>query len=198
MISVREVDKSCFALYDSVSQNVNVHSEYRVQRLDSGLGGFLLEEVPVEPYVKDLSQYERACEYEQLFDISRWRFYMAFDGDLPVGALTVAGTTPGLNMLQGRRDACVLWDIRVADAYKHQGVGQRLFDMAAGNARRDGYCQMIIECQNNNVPACRFYHKQGAVLGKVDMYAYYDDPALRDEVQLIWYLDLNGAGRPDE
>lgn len=190
MITFREMDKSCFALYDSVSMNVDVRSEYRVRRPDTGLGGLLLEEVPVTPYVKDLSQYERATEYEQAFDIVSWRFFMAFDGDTPVGALTLAGPTQGLNMLSGRADACVLWDIRVADGYKRRGVGQRLFDMAVAGAKASGCRQMIIECQNNNVPACNFYRKQGAVLGKIDLYAYYSDPAIRDEVQLIWYLDL--------
>lgn len=190
MMTFREMDRSCFALYDSVSMNVEVHSEYRVRLLDGGLGGLLLEEVPVAPLVKDLSQYERATEYETLFDIATWRFFMAFDGETPVGALTLAGPTEHLYMLNGRTDACVLWDIRVADGYKHQGIGQRLFDMALAAARETGYRQMIIECQNNNVPACRFYRKQGAVLGKVDRYAYYDDPMLRNETQLIWYLDL--------
>lgn len=124
----------------------------------------MLEEVRVEPYIKDLSIYERATEYENQFDITNWRFYMAFDGDIPVGAMTVVGETEGLNMLYGRKDACVLWDIRVADAYKHNGIGQKLLDMGVVNAKKDGYQQMIIECQNNNVPACKFYHKQGAVL----------------------------------
>ena len=190
MMTFREMDRSCFTLYDSVSMNVEVHSEYRVRLLDGGLGGLVLEEVPVTPQVKDLSQYERATEYETLFDIATWRFFMAFDGETPVGALTLAGPTEHLYMLNGRTDACVLWDIRVADGYKHRGIGQRLFDMAVAAARETGYRQMIIECQNNNVPACRFYRKQGAVLGKVDRYAYYDDPMLRDETQLIWYLDL--------
>ncbi|WP_160166418.1 hypothetical protein [Clostridium sp. Ade.TY] len=49
---------------------------------------------------------------------------------------------------------------------------------------------MKIECQNNNVNACKFYNKQGAVLSKIDEYAYYEDIEDRDEVQLIWYLDL--------
>ena len=49
---------------------------------------------------------------------------------------------------------------------------------------------MIIECQNNNVAACKFYHKQGAVLSKIDMYAYYSEPEIRDEIQFIWYLDI--------
>ena len=190
MMTFREMDRSCFALYDSVSMNVEVHSEYRVRLLDGGLGGLVLEDVPVAPQVKDLSQYERATEYETLFNIATWRFFMAFDGETPVGALTLAGPTEHLYMLNGRTDACVLWDIRVADGYKHRGIGQRLFDMAVAAARETGYRQMIIECQNNNVPACRFYRKQGAVLGKVDRYAYYDDPMLRDETQLIWYLDL--------
>lgn len=190
MITFREVDKSFFEIYDKVSQNVDVRSEYRIERMNNGLGGFVLEEIPIKPYIKDLSKYERATEYEKEFDITNWRFYMAFEGDIPVGAMTVAGKTKGLNMLYGRNDACVLWDIRVADAYKHTGIGQKLLDMGIANAKKDGYCQMIIECQNNNVAACKFYHKQGAVLSKVDMYAYYHEPEIRNEVQFVWYLDI--------
>lgn len=190
MITYKEVDKSYFELYDKVEMNVPVRSKYIVERIDSGLGGILLKEVEVEPYTKDLSVYERAIEYEKQFDISNWRFYMAFDGDMPIGAMTIAGTTNGMNMLAGRDDACVLWDIRVADAYKHQGVGQKLFDIGLFGAKEDGYRQMIIECQNNNIPACKFYKKQGAVLSKMDMYAYYSEPEIRDEIQFVWYLDI--------
>ncbi|MBW9159119.1 hypothetical protein G9F71_026155 [Clostridium sp. FP2] len=49
---------------------------------------------------------------------------------------------------------------------------------------------MKFECQNNNVPACKFYDKHGAVLRKIDEYAYYNDVDSRDEIQFIWYLDL--------
>ena len=55
---IKETDKSCFPLYDLVSMNVDVRSEYRVSMIDGGLGGLQLEEVPVTPYVKDLSVYE--------------------------------------------------------------------------------------------------------------------------------------------
>ena len=191
MIYVKKTDRSCFEMYDSVSMNVDLKSEYKVKRIDNGLGGFILEEVLVTPYVKDLSVYERATEYEKEFDITHWSFYMAFDDEKPVGAATVAARTDKLYMLAGRDDACVLWDIRVADEYKHQGIGQKLFDLAVKNAKADGYRQMIIECQNNNVPACNFYRKQGALLSKVDMYAYYQEEACRNEVQFLWYLDLN-------
>ena len=198
MVTFREVDPSYFALYDSVPQKVDVRSEFRLTPQDGGLGGLLLTETPVTPCVKDLAQYDRASESARRFDIASWRFWMAFDGEAPVGAATLAGTTAGMHMLSGRTDACVLWDIRVADGYKHQGIGQQLFDMAAAHARQAGYRQMIIECQNNNVPACRFYRKQGAILGKIDAYAYYDDPAIRNEVQFVWYLDLINTEVHDE
>lgn len=187
---IKEMDKNCFALYDQVSQNVDVRSEYRVTRIDNGLGGLVFEEVPVTPYVKDLSKYEIASEYEKMFDISSWRFFMAFDGNTPVGAMTVAGTTKGMDMLGGRTDACVLWDIRVADDYKHKGIGQRMLDMGIAAAKADGYSVMIIECQNNNVTACKFYRKQGALLSKIDMNAYDSEPEVADEVQFVWRLEL--------
>lgn len=83
-ITFREVDKQFFPLYDSVEMHVDVRTVYQLQWVDGGLGGIRLEETPVPPVRKDLSQYERATEYEQHFDVSSWRFFMAFDGETPV------------------------------------------------------------------------------------------------------------------
>lgn len=85
MITYKEVDKSFLKQYDKVEMNVYIQSEYTVERIDNGLGGFILKEVKVKPYIKDLSIYERATEYEKEFDITNWQFYMAFDGKIPVG-----------------------------------------------------------------------------------------------------------------
>ena len=134
MISVKRMDKTCFGMYDTIPMNVDVRTEYQMKRIDNRLG-LIFEEVQVAPYRKDLSVYERAVEYEEKFDIANWYFYMAFDEDKPIGAMTIAGRTPDLNMLSGRDDACVLWDIRVADNYKHQGIGQRLMDIGIEDAR---------------------------------------------------------------
>lgn len=37
MITVKEVDRTYFDLYDRISMNVEVHSIYKLKRLDSGL-----------------------------------------------------------------------------------------------------------------------------------------------------------------
>ena len=73
----------------------------------------------------------------------------------------------------------------------NQGVGQAHFDEAVLWSKEQGFTQMKIECQNNNIPACRFYHKQGAVLGRIDRQAYIKNEDEKNEVQLIWYLDLS-------
>ena len=93
-------------------------------------------------------------------------------------------------MLSNRDDLAVLWDIRVDDAYKRQGVGQTLFDMAVEWSKSQGLKQVKIECQNNNITACKFYRKQGARLCAFDEYAYYNNPECKHETQFIWLVDL--------
>lgn len=192
MITYKQISPAELAEYDRVPMRVRVTTEFRIVKADRGLGGFSLVETPVEPYVKDfcVGDDESVLRWARRFDIRNWAFFLACDGDRPIGAAAVASRTEGVHMLDGRDDLAVLWDIRVAEEYKHRGVGQALFDRAAAWSREQGLVQMKIECQNNNVPAVRFYHKQGAVLGAVDEYAYCSEPELRHEVQLIWYLDL--------
>lgn len=47
MVICKEVDNSYFELYVSVPMNVDVRSEYIVKRMDHGLGGLVLEEIPL-------------------------------------------------------------------------------------------------------------------------------------------------------
>ena len=190
MITYREINKLYFKKYDSIPMIVHVKSIFTLEKIRNGLGGVLLKETPIEEYKKDLGLYEKPLEWEEQFDITNWAFFMAFDEDIPIGAITIVSKTKDVNMLDGRDDMSVLWDIRVDDRCKQQGVGTKLFNMAVEWSKVKGFKQMKIECQNNNVPACKFYHKHGAVLGKIDQYAYYSDVNIRDEVQFIWYLDL--------
>ena len=191
MITYRQVDRTCFPQYDQIPMLVHVSSYYQIEKINRGLGGFHLVETSVEPYIKDFctGDDESVLAWGK-WDLSNWAFFMAFDGEHPVGAATIVTRTKEINMLSGRDDLAVLWDIRVDDAYKQQGIGQTLFDMAVKWSREQGIVQMKIECQNTNVPAVKFYHKQGAVLSAINEYAYYSEPEYRHEAQLIWMLDL--------
>lgn len=190
MITYREIDSSYFDKYEKIPMLVSVKSVLKLEKVENGLGGILLKEISTQEYIKDLGAYEEVAKYGEEFDITNWAFFMAFDNEFPIGAITVVSRTENIKLLDGRDDISVLWDIRVDDRYKQQGVGTKLFNMAAQWSKSRGLKQMKIECQNNNVQACKFYHKQGAVLGKIDEYAYYKHVEDRDEVQFIWYLDL--------
>ena len=194
MIKYKEVDKTYFPQYDSIPMLVHISSYYKVEKINRGLGGFVLVETPTEPFIKDFDDDEPAHNFAsrqaERFDISNWGFFMAFENERAVGGAIVASKTKDVHMLSGRDDLAVLWDIRVDDAYKNQGIGQGLFNMAAEWSRNKGLVQMKIECQNNNVPAVNFYHKQGAVLSAINEYAYHNEPQYRHEVQFIWFLDL--------
>ena len=100
----------------------------------------------------------------------------------------MAFNTPGLTILEGHGESAVLWDIRVSPDARGQGVGSALFQAAEAWAKARGCRQLEIETQNINVPACRFYARQGCVLAAVYRFAY---PDLPDEIQLLWHKDLS-------
>jgi GNAT superfamily N-acetyltransferase len=157
---------------------------------DDRPGRFSLSERRLEgPYEKDYDAIagEGPLHWGHRFDLSQWALFTARFGDRIVGGATVAFDTPGVTMLEGRRDLAVLWDIRVAPDARHQGVGSALFQRVEACAQLHGCRQLEIETQNINVSACRFYERQGCRLQAVHRAAY---PELPEEFQLLWYKDL--------
>ena len=191
---IQEVGPDSLSLFAQIPIAFQVDSILQVERVDGGLGGLVLTERSVErPYVKDYDAQDEEggpTDWPDRFDVSTWGFVLARFEGLPVGSATVAYDTPGLNMLEGRSDLAVLWDIRVHPEYRGQGVGSALLQRAAEWSRERGCSQLKIETQNVNVPACRFYASQGCVLGAIHRYAYTASPDVAHEAMLLCYLLL--------
>jgi GNAT superfamily N-acetyltransferase len=100
----------------------------------------------------------------------------------------IAFDTPHLFMLEGRRDVAALWDLRVHPEFRGVGVGRVLVEAAEAWATQRGCRRLKIETQNVNVRACRFYVRQGYVLGSVNRFAY---DGLPDEAQLVYVKQLD-------
>ena len=152
--------------------------------------GFALSERSLEvPYEKDHDALagEGPLQWGRRLDLSRWAFFTARFANRIVGGATVAFDTPGLAMLEGRRDLAVLWDLRIAPDTRRQGVGSALLQRVEAWAQLHGCRQVKIETQNTNVPACRFYERQGYRLQAIHRAAY---PEFPEEIQLLWYKDL--------
>ena len=189
-INIAEISPERLVEYVKIPSAFEVKTILEVELVEAGLGGMILHEVPVKPYIKDYDAGdELPVDWPKRYDVTKWGFFLAeMDGE-PVGAAAVALDTTGVFMLEARRDLAVLWDIRVHPVAR--GAGIPLFRHAAVWSKRHGCSQMKIETQNVNVAACRFYQRMGARLGEIHRHGYAGIPAVAHEVMLNWYLDLN-------
>jgi GNAT superfamily N-acetyltransferase len=161
-----------------------------VELLDGGVRGVRLAERQLDdPWVKDYDAIAGAgpAAWAHRFDVEHWGLLGAHREDRRIGGAVVAFDTTGLDMLRGRRDLAVLWDIRVQPDHRGAGVGAALFDAACAWARTRRCRALHVETQNTNVPACRFYRRMGCTLASIDRFAYPDLPG---EVQMIWHCSL--------
>lgn len=145
-------------------------------------------------FEKDYDTLSNPLQWPSMFDVSNWGLVSAYDGNRRTGGAIVAFDTPDVDMLEGRCDLAVLWDIRVEPHAQGRGIGAVLFQAAGDWAHSHGARELKIETQNVNVAACRFYRAMGCTLAAVDFNAYPDFP---DEVQLLWRIALPlrcGAG----
>lgn len=192
MITLHEEPLTRLAEHGTVSIHFAVTRVLEVSAEDGGLGGLRLTERALDaPWIKDYDEAGSPRRWAERFDVSRWGLIAAREDGARVGGAVIAFGSDDARMLEGRLDLAVLWDLRVAPEHRGCGVGGQLFRAAARWAEARGCRWLKVETQNINVDACRFYARQGCVLGGVNRFAY---PDLPDEVQLLWYRDLH-AGR---
>src|SRR5437867_1077410 len=129
-MELREESMVALVEYAQISIAFQVDGVLLVSGEKDGLGGFVLAECKLStPYVKDydLIDGEQPSRWAERFDTSNWGLISAYSGGRRVGGTVIAFNTPGLEMLEGRRDLAVLWDIRVQPEFRAQGVGSALF-----------------------------------------------------------------------
>lgn len=175
--------------YGEIPISFTVASKYRIDAIAQARDGWRLTEERIDPpFVKDYDDGgERPQRWAARWDLTNWVILAALKDSARLGGAVVAWNTPGVTMLEGRDDIAALWDLRVHPNHRRIGLGTQLFDRAAAWARAKGCRQLKIETQDINVPACKFYAKQGCYLGAVHPGAY---PEFPDEIQLLWYLTL--------
>jgi GNAT superfamily N-acetyltransferase len=123
------------------------------------------------------------------FDISRWTFLAAYRSGVRVGGAVVLAEDPAVEVLAGRTDVALLWDLRVAAEARGRGIGSSLLCVAQSWAWARGCSTLEVETQDINVAACRLYARHGFRLSATDPHAYPDQPG---EVQLLWSAALAG------
>jgi len=182
-VSIKVLTPADLANYAKVPIRFSASSRLCVDSLLSDGTPFV--EVPAEPFEKDYDALEHPTQWASRFDMSKWLIVRAAFGDSAAGGCIVAWNTPGVDMLEGRLDLAVIWDIRVDPAWRGKGIGRLLFDFASSWAILRGCTELKIETQDINVGACRFYRAMGCSVSEVFPDAYDDCPG---EAQIIWRI----------
>lgn len=79
-------------------------------------------------------------------------------------------------------------DVTVDVQFRRQGIGTQLISRAKQWARNRSLMGIMLETQNNNLPACKFYESCGFQLRGFDTYLYKGENYATAEVALYWYL----------
>ena len=79
-------------------------------------------------------------------------------------------------------------DIAVNNNYRGRGIGRALMERAIEWAKTKGFPGIMLETQNNNVRACKFYERCGFELHGFDTHLYKGMEPGTDEIALYWYL----------
>jgi streptothricin acetyltransferase len=172
--------------YADLPVTITVDRQLSVSALRDGLGGLLLQEAPVAPaYQKDYDAQGGPMTWPARFNLVGWHIVVALEGEHLLGGAAAFAPAFGHESVVAE-----LWDIRVRDTARRQGVGHALLDQQRRWARLQGYRWLKAETQNVNVAACRFYQREGAVLGAINCFAYAGQPDVEHEVELDWFLPV--------
>jgi GNAT superfamily N-acetyltransferase len=189
IVDVVQESQPSVAVYASIPIVFEVREVMRIADERAATRRYRLTPEPVSaPWIKDYDAVDPPTEWPARFDISRWTFFAALADGRRVGGAAVVFRAPGIEMLRGRADVAILWDIRVVPIARGQGVGRALMAAVETWASNHGARWLEVETQDINAPACRFYERCGFELRSVNRTAY---PELPDETQLLWQKRLS-------
>lgn len=172
-ITLRPMDATSLQQVDRFERNSRVTSQLVLHVQNNEITYSI---VPVEPYEKVLSIDTE--DYTTFIDNPQKVIFFADVDGVPAGQIKMV---PWWNKF------AYVEELAVDTQFRGQGVGQALLNRAIAWARERGFPGIMLETQDNNVPACKLYAKCGFVLGGFDRYTFSNFPQA-GEIALYWYL----------
>ena len=130
---------------------------------------------PVEPYERDIPVEDTGYGFDEEGPTI---FFAEVDGQL-------AGR---IKMLKWWNRFAYVEDLVVNPEYRGMGIGRMLLERGIQWARENDFPGVMLETQDDNVPACTLYQSCGFVLSGVDRSVYKAIHPNTKETALYWYL----------
>jgi ribosomal protein S18 acetylase RimI-like enzyme len=131
--------------------------------------------VPVEPYEREYTVEDTDYGFD---DPNVTVFFAEVDGNL-------AGR---IKLMRWWNRFGYVEDVVVNPDYRGMGIGRKLLERGIQWARENNYPGVMLETQDDNVPACMLYQSCGFVLSGFDRNVYKAINPDTKETALYWYL----------
>lgn len=133
------------------------------------------EEIFTEQYTKRFEDDEIDISY---IEDPNKAVYFFYAGDECVGQIRLRSNWNGFAYIE---------NIAVAKKSRQLGIGTALLNVAIEWAKRKNFIGLMLETQDINISACRFYAKNNFVIGGVDCMLYANFPNAANEKAIFWY-----------
>jgi streptothricin acetyltransferase len=146
------------------------------------------------PYIEDgifrYKQEEMENSYTKSYANDELDYSTYIDNPEKIVYLAYAENSPAGQIILRRNwnKYAYIEDIRVGSRFRRAGIGTRLMEAASNWAKKGHMPGVMLETQDTNVPACKFYESCGFKLGGVDVYLYIGITPRIDEIALYWYI----------
>ncbi len=173
-IIIHEATQENIANVNQVDGSFEVNARLSLSARDGRISYTFL---PVEPYTKRYPPDE--IDYRAYIASPDKALYFAFCDGALAGQIILRKNWNKLAYVE---------DIAVDARFRRQGIGRALMSRAVEWAKSQGLPGIMLETQDVNAAACRFYARFGFVPGGFDRLLYTATLPGSAELALYWYL----------
>ena len=171
-ITIRKISKDESPQTKSFSRKSTVKSRLALEIKNEKL---VYKVIPVEPYERDVHMEDTDYGFDEAGPTI---FFAEADGKL-------AGR---IKMLKWWNQFGYVEDLVVNPEFRGLGIGRKLLERGIQWARENDFPGVMLETQDDNVPACMLYESCGFVLSGFDRNVYKAINPNTKETALYWYL----------
>ncbi|MFJ8531539.1 GNAT family N-acetyltransferase [Bacillus sp. NPDC094106] len=126
------------------------------------------EEKYSEPYFKQYENDEIDISY---IEENGKAVFFYYDDNNCIGQVRLRSNWNGYALIE---------DIGVAKDWRQNGVGTALLEKAVEWAKQNNFVGLMLETQDVNISACRFYARRNFVIGSIDTMLYSNFPTANE------------------
>lgn len=179
-ISIREMTAEDQGRWTDIDDSFIVDSALVLSYIENQFT-YTVKDIPIyeKRYSEETSEQADVTEDSEYINNPDQVVYLAFAEQQAVGRMVLKKNWNRYALIEM---------IQVDKQFRRYGIGRQLMEQAKRWAQERGLPGIMLETQNINVQACRFYERCGFVIGGFDQYVYKGIPAVSGEVAVYWYL----------